>query len=167
MPRLWIANDHAAFSLKEVLVETARALGWQVEDRGAQPGPEPGQSVDYPDQADALAALFDGQGADRGLLICGSGIGISIAANRHAHLRAALCCDVTSARLSRQHNDANVLCLGARLIGVETAKATLTTFLSEPFEGGRHARRVEKLGRKSRHKSGSESGSESGNRLGK
>ena len=141
MARLWIANDHAAFALKSELAEYAATLGWCVEDIGAQPG----ESVDYPDQANALAGAYDGRGPDRGLLICGTGLGISIAANRHAHLRAAVCHDVTSAKLTRQHNDANVLCLGARLIGAETAKAALEVFLSEEFEGGRHERRVNKL----------------------
>ena len=141
MPVLWVANDHAAFALKEDLIAAAQEAGWQVEDLGASPG----ESVDYPDMAGKLAQSYDGQEPDFGLLICGSGIGISIAANRHAHLRAAVCHDVTSARLTRQHNKANVLCLGARLIGVETAKAALLAFLSEGFEGGRHQRRVDKL----------------------
>ena len=142
IPKLWVANDHAAFPLKDAVKAQAETLGWDVHDLGTHAG----QSVDYPDMADALAASYDGQGPDRGLLICGSGIGISIAANRHRHLRAALCHDVTSASLARQHNDANVLCLGARLIGVETAKAALAAFLTTEFEGGRHARRVDKLG---------------------
>lgn len=142
MPKLWVANDHAAFALKADLVILAKDLGWIVEDLGAHPG----ESADYPDMANTLSEKFDGFGADRGLLICGSGIGISIAANRHLHIRAALCSDVASARLARQHNDANVLCVGARFIGLETAKATLEAFLSESFEGGRHKRRVNKLG---------------------
>src|SRR5690606_3947528 len=103
------------------------------------------QSVDYPDFAAALArALADGR-ASRGVLVCGTGIGISIAANRHRHIRAALCHDSSSARLARAHNDANVLALGARLIGLEVAKDCLRVFLSTPFEGGRHAGRVAKL----------------------
>lgn len=141
MAKLWIANDHAAFALKEALIKQAQDLGWEVHDIGAQPG----ESVDYPDQAKALAQAFDGMAPDRGLLICGTGLGISIAANRHSHLRAAVCHDVTSAKLTRQHNDANVLCLGARLIGVETAKAALEVFLCEGFAGGRHELRVNKL----------------------
>ena len=141
MPDLWVANDHAAFAIKEEVAAQAVALGWTVRDLGTHAG----HSVDYPDMAAALAQAYDGADPHRGLLICGSGIGISIAANRHTHLRAALCHDVTSAILSRQHNDANVLCLGARLVGIETAKGALIAFLGTEFEGGRHARRVAKL----------------------
>ena len=141
MPKLWVANDHAAFALKDELIELATKLGWQVDDLGAMAG----ESVDYPDMADRLAQSYDGQAPDRGLLICGSGIGISIAANRHGHIRAALCADATAARLCREHNDANVICFGARLTGAEVAKEALTAFLSTPFEGGRHQRRVDKL----------------------
>ncbi len=136
-----IAADHAGFDLKEVLKVELNGLGYQVLDLGTQ-GP---QSVDYPDFADALAhALRDGKAA-RGVLVCGTGVGISIAANRHRNLRAALCHDTSSARLSRAHNDANVLALGARLVGVEVAKDCLRVFMNTPFEGGRHAGRVAKL----------------------
>src|SRR6185437_13578962 len=99
----------------------------------------------YPDLADALAGAIAEARARRGVLMCGSGIGMSIAANRHPAVRAALCHDGLTARLARQHNDANVLVLGARLIGPETAKDCLKIFLSTAFEGGRHARRVAKL----------------------
>lgn len=136
-----IAADHAGFDLKEILKAELSSLGCRVLDLGTG-GP---QSVDYPDFADAMAAaLADGRAA-RGVLICGTGVGISIAANRHRHLRAALCHDSVSARLARAHNDANVLALGARLIGVEVAKDCLRVFLNTPFEGGRHAGRVAKL----------------------
>lgn len=136
-----IAADHAGFDLKEILKAELSSLGCHVLDLGTG-GP---QSVDYPDFADSLAAaLADGR-AGRGVLICGTGVGISIAANRHRHLRAALCHDSVSARLARAHNDANVLVLGARLIGVEVAKDCLHVFLNTPFEGGRHAGRVAKL----------------------
>ena len=105
------------------------------------------QSVDYPDFADAVAAALGSGRAERGVLICGSGIGISIAANRHRHVRAALCHDGLSARLARQHNDANVLVLGGRLIGVDAARECLAVFLATRFEGGeRHQRRIAKLG---------------------
>jgi len=109
-------------------------------------GTSNGDSVDYPEFADAVAAALKDGRAGRGVLICGTGIGISIAANRHAGVRAAPCHDGLTARLARQHNDANVLALGGRLIGIETAKDCLTNFLQTPFEGGRHARRVAKLG---------------------
>jgi ribose 5-phosphate isomerase B len=136
-----IASDHAGFELKQALVAELRQLGYAPLDLGAHDQ----SSVDYPDFADALAtALADGR-SKRGVLICGTGIGISIAANRHRHIRAALSHDITSVRLSRQHNDANVLALGARLIGTETARDCLKTFLATEFEGGRHQRRVAKM----------------------
>jgi len=128
--------------LKGELVAMLREDGHTVLDLGTH---EPA-SVDYPDFADALALALAERRATRGVLICGTGIGISIAANRHAHLRAALCHDVTTARLSREHNDANVLALGARTTGIEVARDCLRTFLATPFAGGRHVRRVDKLG---------------------
>ena len=137
-----IASDHAGYELKQVLVEELGALGYQALDLGTD-GPE---SVDYPDFGDALAAAITEGKAERGVLVCGSGIGIAMAANRHAGVRAAPCHDETSARLTREHNDANVLALGARLVGVEVAKDCLRTFLKTEFEGGRHTRRVAKLG---------------------
>jgi ribose 5-phosphate isomerase B len=136
-----IASDHAGFGLKETLKAELATLGYNAHDLG----PDNEQSVDYPDYADALAAwMKNNEGL--GVLICGSGIGISIAANRHRHIRAALCHDGLSAALSRKHNNANVLCLGARLIGVDTAKDCLKQFLATEFEGGRHMGRVAKLG---------------------
>jgi ribose 5-phosphate isomerase B len=137
-----IAADHGGYDLKTALVPVIAALGFAVLDLGTN-SHEP---VDYPDCAAALAAaLLDGR-AQRGILICGSGIGVSIAANRHKCVRAALCHDGLTARLARQHNDANVLALGGRLIGFETAKDCLSTFLTTSFDGGRHAGRVAKLG---------------------
>ncbi|HEX3501267.1 MAG TPA: ribose 5-phosphate isomerase B [Stellaceae bacterium] len=138
-----IAADHGGFDLKESLVPVLQSAGVTVLDLGTTSR----EAVDYPEFADALAAALTAGGAQRGILICGTGIGISIAANRHAGIRAALCHDSLTARLARQHNDANVLVLGGRLIGIETAKECLSTFLNTPFEGGRHARRVAKLGR--------------------
>jgi ribose 5-phosphate isomerase B len=136
-----IASDHAGYDLKTALVPVLQKLGLDVVDLGTT-GRE---SVDYPDFADALATAFRAGRAQRGVLICGSGIGISIAANRHKELRAALCHDGLTARLARQHNDANVLCLGSRVIGDETARDCIETFFTTAFEGGRHARRVAKL----------------------
>lgn len=135
-----IASDHAGFELKEILKSELEQSGYTVNDLG----PRDTQSVDYPDYANALADWMKTH-ASLGILICGSGIGISIAANRHKHIRAALCSDGLAAKLSRQHNDANVLCLGARLIGVDVAKDCVNQFLATGFEGGRHAKRVEKL----------------------
>lgn len=137
-----IASDHAGFELKSMLIEELGALGREVLDLGTD-GPG---SVDYPDFGNALAEALTAGRADLGVLVCGTGIGISIAANRHPGVRAAVCHDQTSARLAREHNDANVLALGARLIGAEVAKDCLRTFLSTRFAEGRHAPRVAKLG---------------------
>jgi ribose 5-phosphate isomerase B len=137
-----LACDHAGVELKA-------ALKADLVDRGLEPldlGAHDTTSVDYPDMADALAAAVRDGRANRGVLVCGTGIGIGIAANRHRHLRAALCHDATTARLAREHNDANVLVLGARTTGVETARDCLAAFLGTAFAGGRHARRVGKLG---------------------
>jgi ribose 5-phosphate isomerase B len=137
-----IASDHAGFELKEALKAALSELDFTPLDLGTSGS----ASVDYPDFADRLAgALAEGK-AKRGVLICGTGIGISIAANRHRHVRAALIHDVTGARLTRQHNDANVVCLGARTTGVDVAKDCLRVFLGTDFEGGRHQSRVAKLG---------------------
>lgn len=137
-----LASDHAGIDLKAALKAVLAERGFQPLDLGAHDT----ASVDYPDMADALAAAIAEGRARRGVLVCGTGIGISIAANRHRHLRAALCHDITTARLARQHNDANVLVLGARTTGIETARDCLATFLDTAFAGGRHARRVAKLG---------------------
>ncbi|MBV8651611.1 MAG: ribose 5-phosphate isomerase B [Alphaproteobacteria bacterium] len=136
-----IAADHAGYELKSALLPVLAELGLDVLDLGTNSR----ESVDYPDFADAVAAALDAGRAARGILICGTGIGISIAANRHRFIRAALCHDGLTARLARQHNDANVLVLGGRIIGIETAKDCLISFMGTQFEGGRHARRVAKL----------------------
>ena len=137
-----IAADHAGVSLKETLKSELDELGFDVLDLGTN-GPE---SVDYPDFANAVADTIRAGKANRGVLVCGSGIGVSIAANRHPGIRAALCHDAVTARLARQHNDANVLVLGARTTGLDVAKDCLRIFMDTAFEGGRHARRVAKLG---------------------
>lgn len=137
-----LASDHAGLALKAALTEELRGLGFAVLDLGT----ETGASVDYPDYGYRMAAaLADGK-VERGVIVCGSGIGISIAANRYAWVRAALCHDATSARLAREHNDANVIAFGERLIGVEVAKEALRVFMNTEFAGDRHARRVGKLG---------------------
>ena len=141
MTRIAFSADHAGYLLKDELVALAREKGYEVLDLGVNDG----NSVDYPDMADALAAVLGEGRAEIGVIVCGSGIGISIAANRHRHLRAALCHDVTTARLAREHNDANVLALGARIVGIAVARDCLDVFLSTSFAGGRHARRVAKL----------------------
>jgi ribose 5-phosphate isomerase B len=137
-----IAADHAGVELKSKLKEYLEQDGIRVIDLGT----EGSASVDYPDIANRLAAAVTGAEAQQGIVICGTGIGVSMAANRHAGVRAAVCHDITSARLARQHNDANVLALGARLIGSEVAKDCVATFIKTEFEGGRHAGRVKKLG---------------------
>jgi ribose 5-phosphate isomerase B len=136
-----VAADHGGYELKSVLLPELRALGFDVLDLGTNSL----ESVDYPDFAEKVALAIEAGKARFGLLICGTGIGMSIAANRHRKVRAALCYDVTTARLARQHNDANVMTLGGRMIGSETAKDCLKTFLSTSFEGGRHIRRIAKL----------------------
>lgn len=136
-----IAADHGGFELKSILVPELRALGITVLDLGTTNG----DAVDYPDMAERLTAAMREGRAARGVLICGSGIGMSIAVNRHRELRGALVHDALTARLARQHNDANVLVLGGRLLGPELAKDCLKTFFTTSFDGGRHARRVAKL----------------------
>ena len=139
--RIAIASDHAAIEMKAVLAEHLRSAGYEVTDLG------PGgiESVDYPDYGYELAEVVASGQADRGVALCGSGIGISISVNRHPACRCALVTEPLSARLAREHNDANVLALGARLVGLDMAKACLDAFLATPFGGGRHQRRVDKL----------------------
>lgn len=137
-----IASDHAGYALKTALAEELDRLGRPALDLGVHDE----RASDYPDYGRAMGAAIESGRAERGVIVCGTGIGISIAANRNPGVRAALCHDTTSARLARQHNDANVLALGARLIGTEVAKDCLRVFLETPFEGGRHQRRVDKLG---------------------
>jgi ribose 5-phosphate isomerase B len=136
-----IAADHGGFDLKSALIPELHGLGYDVLDLGTMSR----DSVDYPDFAATLAdAIAQGRAA-RGVLICGTGIGMSIAANRHRAIRAALVHDGTSARLARQHNDANVLVLGGRVLGAEVARDCVKTFFTTAFEGGRHAQRVAKM----------------------
>ncbi len=137
-----IAADHGGFALKHAIVEEVKALGFEVLDLGTHDE----ESLDYPDMAENLIAAFEKGRVSRGLLICGTGIGISIAANRHPGIRAALCYDTDTAALARQHNDANVMCLGGRKTSPDLAIKMLKVFLETAFEGGRHARRVGKLG---------------------
>ena len=140
-----IACDHAGFRMKSVLRAELERAGHQVVDLGT----DSEESVDYPDFGFALADALGKNEADAGVLVCGSGIGISIAANRHPKVRAALVHDALGAKMCRLHNDANVICFGGRMIGEEVAKDCLNIFLETTFEGGRHARRVEKLNRSS------------------
>ena len=138
-----IASDHAGFERKSQLVDYLKTKQYDVVDLG----PDNGQnSIDYPMKAKELALKLEKNKDAKGILVCGSGIGMSIAINRYPFARGALVYDVEAAKLSRQHNDANVLCLGGRITDIETAKRLVETFLTTPFEGGRHARRVCELG---------------------
>jgi ribose 5-phosphate isomerase B len=136
-----IASDHAGVDLKARIVELVGEIGRDVRDLG----PADRTSVDYPDFAHAVAKAVASGEAERGILICGTGIGMSLAANRHPRVRAALCHDAFTAEMARCHNDANVLCLGARSTGPGVAEQVVRIFLDTPFEGGRHQRRVEKI----------------------
>ena len=138
-----IASDHAGYALKEILADDLRSAGHAVTDLGAT---DSTTSVDYPDFGRACADRVAAGSAELGVVVCGSGIGIAIAANRVPGARCAQVHDNLSARLARTHNNANMIALGARLIGPETARDALQAFVSTPFEGGRHAARVAKLG---------------------
>ncbi len=139
--RIAIASDHAALDLKAVLADWLRGEGHDVSDLG----PDTTASVDYPDYGYKLARAIAAGEAERGIALCGSGIGISISVNRNAQARCALVSEPLSASLAREHNDANVIAMGARLIGPEMAKACVTAFLATAFGGDRHQRRVDKL----------------------
>ena len=139
--RIAVASDHAGFDLKEILKRDLQEAGYAVLDLGT----DSTASVDYPDFGRAMGEAIASGKVEKGVLVCGTGIGISIAANRNPKVRAALAHDVTSARFSREHNDANVVAFGSRVTGSETAREALKVFLSTAFEGGRHAGRVAKL----------------------
>lgn len=140
--RILIASDHAGFPLKEIVITELVKLGFKIVDLGCNSATE---SVDYPDYAKKLCHELNTNANDVGILICGSGVGISITANRYKNIRAALCHNVEIAKLSRMHNDANVICCGARMITPEIALETIHAFLVTDFEGGRHSRRVDKI----------------------
>jgi len=139
--RIAIASDHAAIALKATLVAWLGEQGHAVEDLG----PHDATSVDYPDYGYALGKAIAEGSATKGIALCGSGIGISIAVNRNPACRCALVSEPLSASLAREHNDANVIAMGARLTGEDMAKACVTAFLTTPFVGGRHQRRIDKL----------------------
>lgn len=139
--RVAVASDHAGVALKEEIKALLSRLKADATDLGTNSS----ASVDYPDFAHALAKGVAEKRFDAGILVCGTGIGMSIAANRHPEIRAALCADPYSARMTRMHNDANVLCLGARVVGGGLAEEIVTAFFTTSFEGGRHAARVAKL----------------------
>ncbi len=137
-----IGSDHAGFEYKEQLKEHLRTVHLTPDDKGTHSV----DSVDYPDFAHPVANMVEGGEAAFGILVCGSGNGVCMTANKHRGIRAALCWSVELAQLARQHNDANVLCIPARFVSYEEAVAMVDAFLQTPFEGGRHERRVEKMG---------------------
>ncbi|RYE23588.1 MAG: ribose 5-phosphate isomerase B [Sphingobacteriales bacterium] len=136
-----IGCDHAGFELKELIKKQLAGLGWKVEDKGTYSA----DSTDYADYAHPVATMVTSNQAAAGVLICGSGNGICMTANKHAGIRAALCWNEELASLARQHNNANVICLPARFVDIDLAEKMVATFLSTEFEGGRHERRVEKI----------------------
>ena len=137
-----VGSDHAGFELKEAVRQYLIAQGHQVEDQGTHDGQT---SVDYPDYALAVARAVVGGGYDCGLLFCGTGFGVSITANKVRGVRAALCTDPYMAQMARAHNNANILAMGGRVVGVGLALAIVDAFLATPFAGGRHADRVKKI----------------------
>ena len=139
--RIALGADHAGFPLKETIKKELERAGHQVEDLGTNSE----ASVDYPDYARAVGERVAGHEADRGILLCGTGIGMAISANKVPGIRAANVSDEFNARLSRQHNDANVLALGGRTVGPDLALSIVQTWLETKFEGGRHGRRVAKI----------------------
>jgi ribose 5-phosphate isomerase B len=139
--RIAIAADHAGYPLKEALKPTLAALGVKVEDLGTH-GPD---SVDYPDFAAAVARRVASGACDRGILVCGTGIGMAIAANKIAGVRAATVWNADTARLAREHNDANILAIGARIVPADVAATLVRIFVGTPFAGGRHQQRVDKI----------------------
>jgi ribose 5-phosphate isomerase B len=136
-----IASDHAGLELRRELVKALEESRIEVDDVG----PTSTESVDYPDYARRVSLAVAQGRADRGVLVCGTGMGMAIMANKHRGIRAALCTDEFVARMARSHNDANVLCLGQRVVGPGLARSILEAFLATPFEGGRHQKRLDKI----------------------
>ncbi|XOF34546.1 MAG: ribose 5-phosphate isomerase B [Candidatus Electrothrix sp. YB6] len=139
--KIAVGSDHGGFELKELVIQALQEMGLEVESVGCHSL----DSVDYPDFADRVCKLVQEGSCERGILVCGTGIGMSIAANRHRDIRAALCHEAFTARMSREHNNANVLCLGGRVIGPEIALDIVRTWVDTEFSGGRHQRRLDML----------------------
>ena len=139
--RLGIGCDHAGFTYKEELIKLLKNEGYEVTDFGTHSE----QSVDYPDYVHPLCNAIEAGKDDLGILLCGSANGVAITANKHQHIRAAICWDNELASLARRHNNANVICIPARFVALELAKEMVNTFLHTDFEGGRHAKRVDKI----------------------
>jgi ribose 5-phosphate isomerase B len=136
-----ISNDHGGLAIKTEVIALLQEMKIDVEDFGCNSS----DSVDYPDFAALVCNAVAEGGCQRGILICGTGIGMSMAANRHPEIRAALCHEQFTARMSREHNDANVLCLGGRVLGPSLAVAIVKTWMTTDFAGGRHQRRIDKF----------------------
>ena len=136
-----IGSDHAGFDYKVELIKWLNQKGIQVQDMGVYEN----KSVDYPDFAHPVASSVEKSESAFGILLCGTGNGVCMTANKHQHIRAAMCWDSDIARLVRQHNNANIICLPARFVALEFAKSLIDIFIETPFEGGRHARRVDKI----------------------
>jgi len=141
MKKFYIATDHAGYAIKDFVIEYVRAKGHEIVDLG----PDNSDRVDYPDYAKKCADSVLSDAGSFGILICGTGIGISIAANKVAGIRAALCHDAYTAGITRNHNDANILCFGERVVGKGVIESMIDAFCENEFEGGRHAGRVEKI----------------------
>jgi len=137
-----IGADHAGFEYKTIIIDLLKSKGFQVKDLGTYSA----TSVDYPDFAHPVADMVESGEASFGILVCGSGNGVAITANKHAGIRAALCWNEELAKLAREHNNANVLCLPSRFVTTTVAGDMVTAFAETPFEGGRHQKRVEKIG---------------------
>lgn len=136
-----IASDHAAVGMKTEIIEYLKTLDLEIEDLG----PNDNTSVDYSDYANKLCEQMKNEKDTLGILVCGTGVGMSIASNKHKGIRSALCSEPLSARFSKQHNNSNVLCMGARIIGIELAKDIVNSWVNASFEGGRHEGRINKF----------------------
>ena len=137
--KIAVGCDHGGLDLKDIVKSVLKDLGHEIDDQGCNSS----ESVDYPNFARAVSSLVRNDECERGILICGTGIGMSMAANRIPGIRAALCHEMFSARMSREHNDANILCLGARVIGQGLAAEVVRTWMTTDFAGGRHQRRID------------------------
>ena len=141
MKKISIASDHGGFNLKEDISLFLNQLGFEVNDLG----PSNSNAVDYPDYGISIATYISDNIDTRGIVICGTGVGMSIVVNRFPGIRGALCSDIYTAKLSREHNDSNLLVMGGRVVGVGLAREIVRVWLNTPFEGGRHIKRIEKI----------------------
>ena len=141
MKKIAIASDHGGFELKETVIAHLLNDGWEIDDLG----PNNEDSVDYPDYGIKLAEIITNKKIERGIIICGTGVGMSIVVNRFPAIRGTLCSDIYTAKMCREHNDSNILIMGGRIIGKDLASEIVDTWLNTAFEGGRHQRRLDKI----------------------